>query len=52
VVSLFFFLSFFLFFPGWRMEFKTVFLCPGTHSVDQAALELRDPLPLTPECWD
>ena len=26
--------------------------CPGTHSVDQAALKLRDPLPLLPNCWD
>jgi hypothetical protein len=26
--------------------------CPGTHSVDQAGLELRNPLPLPPECWD
>jgi hypothetical protein len=26
--------------------------CPGTHSVDQAGLELRNPPPLPPECWD
>uniref|UniRef100_A0A8C8UFW4 Protein orai-3 n=1 Tax=Peromyscus maniculatus bairdii TaxID=230844 RepID=A0A8C8UFW4_PERMB len=27
--------------------------CPGTHSVDQAGLELREiHLPLPPECWD
>jgi hypothetical protein len=27
--------------------------CPGTHSVDQAGLELRKVrLPLTPKCWD
>jgi hypothetical protein len=32
--------------------------CPGTHSVDQVGLELRDPLRsnsetiLPPECWD
>jgi hypothetical protein len=25
--------------------------CPGTHSVDQAGLELRS-LPLPPKCWD
>ena len=38
--------------------FETGFLCvalgcPGTHSVDQAGLELtKIPLPLLPECWD
>jgi hypothetical protein len=26
--------------------------CPGTHSVDQAGLELRNPPALPPECWD
>jgi hypothetical protein len=26
--------------------------CPGTHSVDQDGLELRNTLPLPPECWD
>jgi hypothetical protein len=26
--------------------------CPGTHSVDQAGLELRNHLPLPPECWN
>ena len=26
--------------------------CPGTHSVDQAGLELRIRLPLPPKCWD
>jgi hypothetical protein len=28
--------------------------CPGTHVVDQAGLELRNPtiLTLPPECWD
>jgi hypothetical protein len=26
--------------------------CPGTHSVDQAGLELRNGLPLPPKCWD
>ena len=27
--------------------------CPGTHSVDQAGLELTEiHLPLPPECWD
>jgi hypothetical protein len=26
--------------------------CPGTHSVDQAGLELRNRLSLPPECWD
>jgi hypothetical protein len=26
--------------------------CPGTHSVDQAGLELRNLPPLPPKCWD
>jgi hypothetical protein len=26
--------------------------CPGTHSVDQAGLELEIHLPLPPKCWD
>jgi hypothetical protein len=26
--------------------------CPGTHSVDQAGLELRIHLCLPPKCWD
>ena len=26
--------------------------CPETHSVDQAGLELRNLLPLSPKCWD
>jgi hypothetical protein len=26
--------------------------CPGTHFVDQAGLELRNHLPLPPECWN
>jgi hypothetical protein len=25
--------------------------CPGTHSVDQAGLELRNPPALLPKCW-
>jgi hypothetical protein len=25
---------------------------PGTHSVEQAGLELRDLLAVAPECWD
>jgi hypothetical protein len=25
--------------------------CPGTHSVDQASLKLRN-APLLPKCWD
>jgi hypothetical protein len=26
--------------------------CPGTHFVDQAVLELRNPPASVPECWD
>jgi hypothetical protein len=26
--------------------------CPGTHSVDQAGLKLRDVSDLPPKCWD
>jgi hypothetical protein len=26
--------------------------CPGTHSVDQAGLELRNPLPVKMDCQD
>jgi hypothetical protein len=26
--------------------------CPGTHSVDQAGLELRNPPASALECWD
>jgi hypothetical protein len=26
--------------------------CPGTHFVDQAGLELRNPPASTSECWD
>jgi hypothetical protein len=41
---------------GWLVFRDRVSLCssgcPGTHSVDQAGLELRNPLPLPPECWD
>ena len=30
-----------------------IFCCPGTHSVDQAGLELTEIcLPLPPECWN
>jgi hypothetical protein len=44
------------FFPPWF--FKARFLCVcsvsclGTRSIDQAGLELRDHLPLPPECRD
>ena len=27
-------------------------VCPGTCSIDQAGLELRDPLAFASECWD
>jgi hypothetical protein len=43
-------------FVGWLVSQDRVCLyspgCPGTHSVDQAGLELRIHLPLPPNCWD
>lgn len=37
----------------WDKDFLFSFDCPGTHSVDQAVLQLRDPpLPLPLDCWD
>jgi hypothetical protein len=51
----------FFFLVGWFWVLVLVFCrdrvflcspgCPGTHSVDQVGLELRN-LPLPPKCWD
>jgi hypothetical protein len=36
-----------------RQGFSVCLGCPGTHSVDQAGLELTEIcLSLAPECWD
>ncbi|EDL24795.1 mCG147845 [Mus musculus] len=48
-VFLFLFLFFWFFETGFRNPGSPG--CPGTHSVDQAGLELIL-LPLPPKCWD
>ena len=50
-VSYFFFLFFvILVFGDW--DFLCIPGCPGRHSVDQGGLELKNPLPLPPKCWE
>ena len=39
-----------LVFGDW--DFLCIPGCPGRHSVDQGGLELKNPLPLPPECWE
>ena len=48
-VSRDFFVCFVLFFEA---RFLCIILAIGTHSVDQAGLKPRDPLPLPLQCWD
>jgi hypothetical protein len=52
LLSLYYYILSFCFVFRDRVSLSVSPGCPGTHSVDQAGLELRNPLPLPPKCWD